>query len=67
MRAERFLPSKQNNANLMYVYIFMGKLFIVGGGGLGSFPFIRMVNNETIVLYLTRTYLFFSSLLLFCV
>lgn len=54
-------PGKQNNANVVfyvYVYIFMGKLFIVSGE-LGSFQFIRMVNNKTIVLHLTRTYFCF--------
>lgn len=45
-------------------YIFMGKLFIVCGG-LGSFPFIRMVNNKTIVLHLTRTYSCFVFCLVF--
>lgn len=45
-------------------FIFMGKLFIVCGG-LGSFPFIRMVNNKTIVLHLTRTYSCFVFCLVF--
>lgn len=72
---EVFTPDKQNDANVVFyvcvcvcVYIFMGKLFIVCGE-LGSFPFIRMVNNKTIVLHLTRTYFcfFFNFIIAFVI